>query len=191
MNRFNPYITHINTDFLKALCLHEGKLVQIRKGECPIKESEVFPYFGFVEKGIFKYVCTNQSEQRRYNVGFVFPNEFIADYPACLYGIKSECDVEALTPCTVYFCPAERLNQLYEQDVERQRIARVNAEQLFLQTYSRYLDLYRLTPEERYKQLLIRCPEIIQLIQLKEIASYLQITPIHLSRIRKRITFQK
>lgn len=66
---------------------------------------------------------------------------------------------------------------------------RTNAEQLFLQTYSRYLDLYRLTSEERYLQLLERCPEILQLVPLKEIASYLKITPTHMSRIRRKQSF--
>lgn len=77
----------------------------------------------------------------------------------------------------------------YEHDIEGQKKARINAEQLFSQTYSRYLDIYRLTPEERYKELLERCPDILQLISLKELASYLKITSVHMSRIRRKITF--
>ena len=50
----------------------------------------------------------------------------------------------------------------------------------------RYTNLYRYTPEERYEQLLEKYRDIIQLIPLKEIASYLKITPIHLSRLRRK-----
>ncbi len=48
-------------------------------------------------------------------------------------------------------------------------------------------DLYRQTSKERYVELLNHCPDIFQHITLKELASYLQITPTHLSRIRKEI----
>ena len=79
------------------------------------------------------------------------------------------------------------LKQLFEETIENQRVARIAAEQLFFQTYTRYLDMYRLTPEERYDKLLERYPEVLQFISLKEIASYLNITPVHMSRIRSKI----
>lgn len=82
--------------------------------------------------------------------------------------------------------PSERLTALYGQQPD---IVRINAKQLFLQTCSRYLDLYRLTPEERYLQLLEQCPGILQSVPLKEIASYRMITPTHMSRIRRKQLF--
>ena len=60
---------------------------------------------------------------------------------------------------------------------------------LLAQTYDRFLDLYRKSPKERYSDLLAKCPEILHKVSLKELASYLQVTPTHLSRIRKEITF--
>lgn len=186
MNNFNPYIKHINADAMKDLCVRHGRLINIKKSEFLVKEGEVFPYFGFVKAGIFKYVSLNKAENRPYNTGFAFPDEFVADYPACIYGMRSETNIQALTRSEVYVCPTERLTVLYGQ---QPNIARINAEQLFLQTYSRYLDLYRLTPEERYLQLLERCPGILQSVPLKEIASYLMITPTHMSRIRRKQLF--
>ena len=186
MNNFNPYIKQIDADSLKELCIRHGQLSTFRKGEYLIREGDTYPYFGFVKAGVFKYVSVNKTENRLYNTGFVFPDEFVADYPACLYGMRSETNVQALTRSEVYVCPSERLTLLYEQQPD---IARTNAEQLFLQTYSRYLDLYRLTPEERYLQLLRRCPDILQSVPLEEIASYLMITPTHMSRIRRKQSF--
>ena len=167
MSDFNPYIKQIDADSLKGLCIRYGELCTFRKGEYLIREGDVYPYFGFIETGIFKYVSVNKTENRQYNTGFAFPGEFVADYPACIYGMRSETNIQALTRSEIY----------------------INAEQLFLQTYSRYLDLYRLTPEERYLQLLNRCPDILQSVPLKEIASYLMITPTHMSRIRRKQLF--
>lgn len=190
MTQFNQFIPHINTGVLKELCLQENKLVLFHKKMYFLQEGEVSTHIGYVESGIFKYTTYNRSEGREYNVGIVFPGEFIADYPSCLYGMASEVNIQALTPCRVYLCPADRLNQLYETDMEHQQMGRITMEQLFLDVSTRYLDMFRLTPEERYRKLLARCPDVLQLIPVKEIASYLHITPIHLSRIRRKLVME-
>lgn len=187
MMDFNSYMYGIDTDFFKDLCLKEGELRHYKRNEFILREGEVWPYWGMLVSGIVKYTCANQTESKVYNVGFSFAGEFIADYPACLYGIRSELNIQTLTPCGVYLCPSEVLNVKFEEGKDSQRVARVVAEQLFLQSYSRYLDMFRLTPEKRYIQLLKRCPEILQMVALKEIASYLKITPTHMSRIRKTV----
>lgn len=115
----------------------------------------------------------------------------MADYPTCLYNLESEISICALTDCNIFICHSDILIKEFEKSFEELYMARIIAEQMFFQTYSRYADLYRLTPEERYKQLLKRSPYLFQLIPLKEIASYLKITPTHMSRIRKAITMNK
>ena len=80
MSDFNPYIKRIDADSLKELCIRHGELCTFRKGEYLIREGEVYPYFGFIETGIFKYVSVNKTENRLYNTGFAFPGEFVADY---------------------------------------------------------------------------------------------------------------
>lgn len=191
MTEFNSYIGNIDTTFFKELCLKYGELCHYKRNEFILREGDVFPFWGFIESGIIKYYCTNKFEHKDYNVGFSFPNEFVADYPACLYNIKSELSIQTLSPCKVYICSSELLKERFRETIESQHIARIAAEQLFFQTYARYLDIYRLTPEERYKKLLERCPDILQMISLKELASYLRITPVHMSRIRHKITFSK
>lgn len=60
---------------------------------------------------------------------------------------------------------------------------------LFSQVYTQYFDTYRMTTRERYKRLLLRCLEIVQSINLKDIATYLRVTPTTISNIRREITF--
>lgn len=189
MKNFNTYMDNIDINFFKELCLRHGELKQYKRNEFILREGDTCSFFGYVVSGVVKYTCTNQAENKVYNVGFSFTNEFIADYPACLYGIKSEVNMQTITPCEIYICSAEYLLEKIEKFQTGQKIARIAAEQIFFQSYSRYLDLFRLNPEERYLQLLQRCPEILQMVSLKEISSYLKITPIHMSRIRHKQSF--
>ncbi len=58
-------------------------------------------------------------------------------------------------------------------------------EAVFTTVYDRYVDLYVKTPQQRYDELVARHPDLFNLFSLKDIASFLNITPTHLSRLRK------
>ena len=57
--------------------------------------------------------------------------------------------------------------------------------------YGRDLDHYRYTARSRYRRLIDRCPQVVQMLSLKDIASFLNITPSYLSTLRKELTFSK
>ncbi len=59
------------------------------------------------------------------------------------------------------------------------------AEFLFLMLSSRNASLLLKTPEQRYLDFVSNSPHLLQLVPQYMIASYLGITPIHLSRIKK------
>ena len=50
--------------------------------------------------------------------------------------------------------------------------------------YGRDLDHYRYTARSRYRRLIDRCPQVVQMLSLKDIASFLNITPSYLSTLR-------
>ena len=60
-------------------------------------------------------------------------------------------------------------------------------ESIFAMVYKRYVDLYALTPQQRYNNLICRHPDLFNSFSLKDIASFLKITPTHLSRLRRNI----
>ena len=63
-------------------------------------------------------------------------------------------------------------------------------EGIFQQIYANYIDLYSHDARERYRNLLKRCPQIVQQLSLKDIASYLKLHPNTISKIRHDITFE-
>lgn len=145
---------------------------------------------GLHRKGILRYTCLNDKEGKEYSVGFTLTNEFVADYPGCLYGIPSEVNIQAATDCTLHYLPTGFVKRFFEDTPKGQYIGRMIAEQLFLQVYPRLLDTYRKTVEERYLDLLARCPSILEVLSLREIASFLRVTPETISHIRKKILLQ-
>lgn len=188
MTGFNSYIDGLDLSALKAYCVNHGRLTQYTKGDYFIKADEESRYIGFVECGYFNYIVHNASEQKDYITGFAFEGEFVGDYPNCLSNKTSEVTILAGTSCKVFQLAGEELRKLLESDGMRE-LKQTISDHLFSQVYTQYLDTYRMTSRERYKRLLLRCPEIVQSINLKDIATYLRVTPTTISNIRREITF--
>lgn len=101
--------------------------------------------------------------------------------------MPSAASAQAIKDSIVYSLTYDDLNTFFrEQDFENLR-AQI-AEAFLSDIYGRMLSLYCDTPEQRYTQLLHRYPQIINEVNLKEIASFIKVAPETLSRIRKKIS---
>ena len=101
--------------------------------------------------------------------------------------IQSNVDIQALCDCTVYVINHSQLADFYDINNDHQKLGRRIAETLLWEIYDRMISMYSLTPEERYLDIINRCPDLLKLITLKELASYLLIRPETLSRIRRKV----
>lgn len=189
MDNFNKYLKDINQSLIKDLCISKGKLIHYLRNEYFVKEGDVAAYIGYIKQGAFRYTCVNPTEKKEYSTGFAFEKEFVADYPACIFQVPSDISIQAILPCEVYVCDMQEVQQAFDKDNSALLQSRISIEHILFCIYQNYIDLYRKTPEERYKDIMCRCPEILQILTLKELSSYLKITPITMSKIRKKITF--
>ena len=187
-NQFNTYKEGLDLEFLREYCMKHGNVWTFMRGETLEKTGESAQWVAYVERGCFKYMVHNDEEGKDYCTGFAFEGEFVADYPNCLSGKISEVTIVAGTSCKVFLIPDKDLCPLLES-ANMGDLKQAISDHLFAQIYTQYLDSYRMTIRERYKRLLSRCPEIVRCISLKDIASYLKVTPTTISNIRREITF--
>lgn len=89
-------------------------------------------------------------------------------------------------PSRVIRVTSEQLNQFFDQNIETMELRSLIAEHMTSQFHLHYQNLYCATPLERYELLLQRCPCIVQDIAMQDIASYLNITPAYLGKLRKK-----
>ncbi len=138
----------------------------------------------FIEKGIIRVKIIDLSGSE-HTVHFAIENQFIADYRAFLTGERSRYQLEAMEPTEVIVLPKKAIEWGYENLKEGQKLGRLIAEYYFTYLDRRIEHLYTLSSLERYDLMNQIFPDIHNRVPQHMIASYLGITPIHLSRIKR------
>ncbi len=181
---FNPYYENIDCNFWRNLCIEKGKLRHYEKGELFTEVGRIAKYLGYIKSGALKYVVY-AADGTESVVGLEFEGEFVADFPFSLYGKKSRVSIVAVTPCDIYCLSAREIGMQMKSDAELFRVIAESSIALFDTMYDRYIDLYIKSARERYSELVERHEDIFSIFPLKDIASFLNITPTYLSRLRK------
>lgn len=185
-DNFNSYIESPSADFWRDLCLREGVLRHFDKGEDFFTEGQVARYFGYIKSGTLKNVAYSE-DGTEHVIGLEFAGEFVTDFPFSFRGQKARSSVVAETPCEIYCLSTVALGERMKTDPVLKEMVMIGTEAVFSTVYDRYKDLHIKTPQQRYNDLISRHPDLFSIFPLKDIASFLNITQTHLSRLRKNI----
>ena len=186
INEFNTYIDGIPLDFWRDLCREEGSRKHLKKGEVFLSLGDVCKNLGYIESGSFKYVAFTREGDERI-VGLETVGGFVANWPYCLEKLPSKLEIIANSDSEISCLPVSKIIKRLEEDRRFEKLVNMATKEMFYTIYERMIDLYTMSPKERYDDLLKKCPKIFEIFDLKDIASFLNITPIYLSRIRKKL----
>ena len=141
----------------------------------------------YIENGLLKY--THVDERGNIHiVGYTFSNEFTGSLCTLINPNQpSLVTIEAVCDSKIYYLPYSKLEDFFATNAETVQIKCTLVEQSYSLMYHRLLDMYCKTTEELYLDLLNRCPDIQEFITLKEVASFLHVTPETISRIRRKL----
>lgn len=184
MLKFNLYDQKIDFAAIKDACREKGTHTHYAKDEPFVQQGYVGKYLGVVESGYFKYVTLTSSGDEAV-VGFAFEGEIVADYYNSFNDLPSEISIKAGSDAEVSQIRTAEARELF-YSIYHDCLSSINGV-LFSEIYARYLELHRKTPTERYLDLIKLYPGLLATVSLRDIASYLLITPTYLSRIRKNL----
>ena len=185
----NDFLSLIDFESVREFCIDNGKTVGYAKGECFSEVGSVGRYVGFVKSGYFKY-CVPTSKGDYAVTGFSFEGECIMDFTqSFIFGKPSKISIVAGYDSVVLQVSLRTLRDFITKD-NPGLIPHMSAVVLE-EAYGRYLRLYQKSPTERYLELVEKNPELLELVSLQDIASYLLVTPTHFSRIRKNMRKQR
>ncbi|WP_040249738.1 Crp/Fnr family transcriptional regulator [Psychroserpens mesophilus] len=152
-----------------------------------LKHNEVENHISFIESGVVRLYIPKDDPEKEITFGFSFKNQFVSAYDSFLTQKPSAYQLQALAETTILSISYNDLQEVYKTTQIGNLIGRLTAERLFLLKSKREQYLLNLTAEERYLKLFKERPELLNIIPLKYISSYIGVTAQALSRIRKRI----
>lgn len=139
----------------------------------------------FVESGCLRLFCSKEGVDR--TTYFFTEHMFAGTYDSFLSRRPSLIAIEALEETRVLVLSYAALEELYRVFPKMNEFVRKSIEQRFVVLHDLFTAYLLNSPEERYLTLLKERPELVQRIPQHHIASFLGVTPVSLSRIRRRI----
>lgn len=159
---------------------------QLDSGEFFLEAGEIAQYSGFVIEGVLREFFITLKGQE-FNKNFNLEGEFSGSLFDLITEEPSTASIQALTPVRLLICRFADLQDLYNRHKEWERIGRLLAENLFMIKARREWEFLTLSAEQRYTLLTQRNPALENRISQYHLASYLGISPVSLSRIRRRM----
>lgn len=186
MEDLNTYMSDTDYSEARSFFIERGKKQVFRRKEYYVRQNAVSLYVSYVQEGIFHYVCTGD-DGKEHVVGYSFEDEFVCDYSSFIRRGNSLVGIRALTDCVVFSVSLDDYLEFTNTAQNGLHFGFRVANGLFEMCYKRLLTFYCDTPEVRYMNLMKQCPSLKDKVSLKEIASFLGVTPETVSHIRKKL----
>ncbi|MBN9383377.1 MAG: Crp/Fnr family transcriptional regulator [Chitinophagaceae bacterium] len=149
-----------------------------------IKPGEVCRYESFVIKGSLRSFITDEQEHEHV-LQLAVEEAWVSDFNSFLYGTPAQFYIEAVEPSVLLQIERPDLEALYRQVPPLERYFRLLHQNLYLKLSQRIVDNLSLSARDRYINFIQQAPGVAARFPQKHLASYLGMTPVALSLIRK------
>ncbi|MDR6786551.1 CRP-like cAMP-binding protein [Pedobacter africanus] len=188
---FNSILENVNrhiklekeeSDFFISLLQHRllnRKEFLLRQGEICRKET-------FIVKGCLR-VYTTDENGAEHVVIFGVENWWVGDFASFITQTPATYYIDALEDTEVLQITKEDLERLYEKVHKFERFFRLLLQNAYAAQQNRINQNLAFTAEQRYLDFIKKYPQLEQRISQKQVSSYLGITPVFLSMIRRKL----
>lgn len=171
-------MTHDELDILESVLVP----MRFAKGETILREGEVCRNIYYIEKGLVRQFYFKKDKDITENMAVE------GSIVMCIESLFKEeptlLQIKAIEPAIIYALPKAKLEQVALHNVNIQILYRKILEESLIQSQI-HADMVRFeTAKNRYLRLYKMSPKLILRAPLVYIASYLQMTPETLSRVR-------
>lgn len=170
--------------------IRAAKRKKFHRGEILLEEGQNSNDLYFILKGILRvYAVLENGEE--ITVDLKAENEIYGCHDYILFDRPSQCYVQALEDTSAYLIDYSRVLQVFEKNGNLNTIHSQGLKFLLKSSFNRIGSFLVMNPENRYLDFLENRPNLANRIADRHIANYLGITPVSLSRIKKRIYLKR
>lgn len=183
-NRISNYNKLSEADIEFALQFYKRK--ELVKNEILIQPGQFVKNWYYVDKGCLCFYTLKDGNEKV--LEFFTENDFFTDLYSYLKEKPSNVYFRATEPTVLNYILKDDVQKSFDHSHQIERMGRLMMQDTFIQTFQRVAHLNYLSNEERYLRLIQKRPDLLQRVPQYMIASYLGLTPVGLSKIRKRLS---
>ena len=174
---------NITEDILTEVISH-FEIKNLKKNSFLLRSGQFMSYYYFIKSGgVRAYINHNEKEVAAW---FSFENNFIVDIASLNSSKPSVYNIQAIEETELLAISRNAMDELFSKYNEWQEFGRKLWENAFLEVTDMMIMHQTLTAEEKYLKLMKKS-QIFHRIPLKQLSTFLGITPTSLSRIRNQI----
>ncbi len=157
---------------------------ELPRKELLLEEGQACKQLSYVLSGALRAYIIDQSGKES-TIMFAVPDWWVTDMYCFLNGRPAMMYIAAIEDSRILQIRKEDLDELYVHVPKFERFFRILMQNAYTREQLRVIENLSLPAKERYENFLRKYPHIAQAVTLKQIASYIGITPEFLSAIRK------
>lgn len=184
-NKILTYNSNINNaEFDFAFQYYQKE--KIKKGEFLSEAGKVVNRLYFMQKGCVVFYAEIDGEEKV--IEFFTENDIFSDYYSYLRGVPAKGCMRATEDSIIISVQKNDFETILKKSHALERFGRKFLEEQHLAVLINYSNNSVLSNEDRYLRLLRKRPTLFQRVPQYLIASYLGLTAVGLSKIRKRLS---
>lgn len=183
---FDFYISQDETSILSSIFRPE----RITKDEFFIRQGDRPSRIGYVVHGAFRsYIVTEDGNDiTKY---FYAEKSILFSYAAYIQKTESSSSIQALEDSEILTASMEDLEKALDSDPDMASLFKTKLDDVMIMKDRQASSFKLLNSADRYRQFLVDYPGLENRVKQYHLASYLGITPVSLSRIRKKLDLIK
>lgn len=165
------------------------KKKELKRKEVILKPEQPCTFINYVDQGVLRAYYTDKNGNVNI-IMFAVSDWWITDMHSFAGEKPSMLTIEAVENSIILQLHKEDLEKLFLKAPKFERFFRIMMQNAYVREQLRAVQNLSMTSEERYLHFTKKYPQFVNQVPLKQIASYLGMTPEFLSAIRKRLSTQ-
>lgn len=164
---------------------------QFKTGEIVLHQGDICEELYFIDSGLARaFIIDEDGKDYTWSIFFndenaQMSNLFVTDYDSFLHQKGSSMQIEAIEDTTLITAKYQDVQFVYNKLKKGERFGRLMAEEAYGYLHSQIISRQTKSAKERFDDFVSCTPYLLDKVPQYHIATFLGITPQHLSRLKK------
>lgn len=166
--------------------LEFGRDLHVDANQSLLRAGDVAKHIYLIQVGAVR-LCARNAQGVETSVQFFFEGDMVSSLESMVSGCPSGLDLIAIEACALRVIDRDTLLELVRSNTVLQSHLLALTQQRLINYINLYTSAIAETPTQRYQAMQVTHKDQLARIPLHILASYLGVTPVHLSRIRRTL----